>query len=163
MSLSGIFLSLFLGPNISPFPIRKKNKTKKLPIMVYIIPNFWKTCFHSHFYAHFQEFYEGQSKQQICYSFILLVSIYLKCRHNINFSQLWWSKCFFSNSTGPWSRFQKSRKIPNYQKNTYCPFTHQFYSSIWSSNYDRHSLPVTEMEKNISGFIQASMSKFKDF
>ena len=26
-----------------------------------------KTCFHSHFYANFQEFYEGQSKQQISY------------------------------------------------------------------------------------------------
>ena len=37
-----------------------------------------KTCFHSHFYANFQEFYEGQLKQQICNSFLLLILIYLK-------------------------------------------------------------------------------------
>ena len=36
-----------------------------------------KTCFHSHFYANFHEFYEpGQSKQQICYSFILLFNLF---------------------------------------------------------------------------------------
>ena len=39
-----------------------------------------KTCFHSHFYANFHEIYEGQLKQQICYSFIMLILIYLKWR-----------------------------------------------------------------------------------
>ena len=113
-----IFLSLIWGPNICPFPIKNE---QKLPKMAYIIPNFlvlnfgenfikiqtkiaklqihencikmWmKTCFHSHFYANFHEFYERQSKQHICYSFILLISIYLKRRSSINSSQFWWSE-----------------------------------------------------------------------
>ena len=46
-----------------------------------------KTCFHSHFYANFHEFYEGQSKQQICYNFILLISIHLKWQPSINSKQ----------------------------------------------------------------------------
>ena len=38
-----------------------------------------ETCFHSHFYANFQSFYNGQLKQQICYSFIWCLN-YLKWR-----------------------------------------------------------------------------------
>ena len=76
---------------------------QKLPKMVYLIPNFLvlhfgenfmkirtkipnlqmqenlhknlnETCFHSHFYANFREFSDVQLKQQICYSFTLLIS-----------------------------------------------------------------------------------------
>ena len=36
-----------------------------------------KNMFSCTFYANFHEFYEGQLKQQICYSFILLILIYL--------------------------------------------------------------------------------------
>ena len=44
-----------------------------------------KICFHSHFYANFlckfaYKFYVGQLKQQICYSFILLILIDLNLR-----------------------------------------------------------------------------------
>ena len=47
-------------------PSQFKNEQKKLPKMVYFIPNFlvlhfgenfMKTCFHSHFYANFYEFF----------------------------------------------------------------------------------------------------------
>ena len=35
-----------------------------------------ESMFHSHFYANFHEFYEGQFKQKIYYRFILLILIY---------------------------------------------------------------------------------------
>ena len=50
----------------------------------------------------FHEFYEGQLKQQICYSFILLILIYLK-----------WRSCiiFFPNFDGPnaFSQLQQAK------------------------------------------------------
>ena len=71
-----------------------------------------KTCFHSHFYANFHEFYEGQL---ICYSFILLISIHLKWRPSINFSNFDGPNIFFPISTGPQSQFQNGKKVPGVQ------------------------------------------------
>ena len=34
-----------------------------------------KTCFHPHFHAIFRSLYDGQLKQQTCYSFTLLISL----------------------------------------------------------------------------------------
>ena len=65
-----------------------------------------KICFHSHFYANCHEFDEGQSKQQICYSFILLISIYLKWRLVTILPNFDGPNAFFPNSTGPGPNFR---------------------------------------------------------
>ena len=107
----------FPKPDLSPIlaPSQFKNE-QKLPKMVYIIPNFLvlhfgesfmkirtkiaKLQIHENLHKNvnekmfsftslckFYEFYEGQLKQQIFYSFILLILIYLKWQSSINFSQ----------------------------------------------------------------------------
>ena len=86
---------------IAPFPIKRWAKTSQNGVYYsqFLSSTFWwkfhenlkknssyrstkicikmwmKTCFHLHFYANFHKFYEGQLKQQIRYSFILLISI----------------------------------------------------------------------------------------
>ena len=84
-----------------------------------------KTCFHSHFYAKFfLSLYGGQFKQQIDYSFNLLISnmVFNPLKwwsspfrlHHI--SQFRWSKCWFFSPqfNSRWLRLQKVRKIPEY-------------------------------------------------
>ena len=67
----------------------------------------------------FLSFYEGQLKQQICYSFALLIS-YIHGWFLINYK--WqpsslrinqvYPTSFFPNFTGPWPQIMKGRKIP---------------------------------------------------
>ena len=98
---TGIFLDLIWGGILAPWEFRNKQKIPKfvytipifLPLVLYFGENFMKIRrkipkrqmnenlhknvkhFHSHFYATFHEFfYGGQLKQQICYSFTLLIS-----------------------------------------------------------------------------------------
>ena len=70
----------------------------------------------------FMSYYNGQLKQQICYSFTLLfntnmVLINLKWQsssfrlHQV-FPILMVQMLFSINSTGPWPRLQKGREIP---------------------------------------------------
>ena len=62
------------------------------------------------------KFYEGQLMQQICYSFILLISIYQKWQSSSFslsiFPNYDGPNAFSPNSTGPWSQLQNGRKIP---------------------------------------------------
>ena len=75
-----------------------------------------KTGFHSHFYAIFQDFYAAQLKQQICYTFTLLISymilMHLKWQSSSSFPNLMVQMLVFPFSTGPWPRLKKGRKIP---------------------------------------------------
>ena len=58
-------------------------------------------------------FYGGQLKQQICYSFTLIISYMVFNSGPVLVFPIWWSKCFISsNSTGPWPRLQRGRNIP---------------------------------------------------
>ena len=79
-----------------------------------------KTSFHSPFYANFHEFYEGQFKKQICYTYILLIShmvfnlfkmVTSSFRLHPIFPILMVQMLFSPNSTCPWPRLQKERKI----------------------------------------------------
>ena len=52
----------------------------------------WSLCFHSHFYANFHEFYEGQL---MCYNFILLFNLF-KMAVQYNFSPILMVQMLFS-------------------------------------------------------------------
>ena len=70
----------------------------------------------------FLSFYEGQLKQQICYSFILQYLIWFLIHLEWRSSSFALYQIFPSlivhaffpkfNSTGPWPQLQKGRKIP---------------------------------------------------
>ena len=67
----------------------------------------------------FMSFYDEQLKQQICYSFILLIPYMFFNPFNI--CRLVLLDCiklvqmfFPQNSTGPWPQLQTDRKIPGY-------------------------------------------------
>ena len=80
-------------------------------------------------------FYGGQLKQQICYSFTLLIS-YMVFNPLKMAVQFFWAlssfpnfdgpNAFSRNSTGPWPRLQKGRKITVDDNSTYL-------STIWIS------------------------------
>ena len=74
------FLVLQFGEKI-------RTKIAKLQIHENLHKNVNENMFSFTFYANFREFHEGQLKQQICYSFILLILIYLKWQFSINSSQ----------------------------------------------------------------------------
>ena len=63
----------------------------------------------------FLSFYEGQLKQQICYSFILLISHMAFNPFKMvasNFPKFDGPNASSPNSTGPWPQLQKGWKIP---------------------------------------------------
>ena len=78
----------------------------------------------------FMSFYDEKLKLQICYSFTLLIPkmffIHLKWRsgcfrpHQV--LQILMVQVFFPNSTGPWPRLQKGRKIPEYMSTNHVKF-----------------------------------------
>ena len=75
-SQSGVYHSQFLSSTFGEIFIKIQTKIAKLLIHENLHTYVNDKMFHSHFYANFQEFYEGQLKQQICYSFILLILIF---------------------------------------------------------------------------------------
>ena len=108
---------VYIIPNFSVLHFGEKfmkmgTKIGKLQIHENLHKNVNENMFSFIFVCKFSEFYEGQSKQQICYSFLLLISIYLKWRSSINSSNFDGPNAFFPNPTVPWSQFQKGRKTP---------------------------------------------------
>ena len=70
-NINSNFLVLHFGENF----MKIWTKIAKLQMYENLQKKMWmKTCFHSHFYAFCPRFYKEQLKQQICYSFILLIS-----------------------------------------------------------------------------------------
>ena len=63
----------FLVPLFGENFMKISTKIPKLQMHEILHENMNGNCFHSHFYANFMRFYDGQFKQQICYSFTLLI------------------------------------------------------------------------------------------
>ena len=108
------FLVLHFGESF----MKIRTKYQSYRCMKICIRMWMKTCFHSHFYTNFQSFYDGQLKQQTCYSLIWCF-IHLKWqassfRLHQNFPILMVQILFSPNSTGPWPRPQKGREITIY-------------------------------------------------
>ena len=135
---SGIFLSLIWGQILAFSQFKNE---QNLPKMVYIIPHFFlvlhfgenflkirtkiakiqihenlhknlnENMFSFTFLCIFHEFDECQSKQQICYSFILLISIYFDGSPISILPNFDGPNAFFPNSTGPCPNFRKVGKF----------------------------------------------------
>ena len=64
------FLFLHFGESF----LKTQTKIPKLQMHENVHKMLMKTCFQSHFMEIFMSFYDEQLKQQICYSFTLLIS-----------------------------------------------------------------------------------------
>ena len=88
-----------------------RSKYKKLQMHEKLHKMWMKTCFHSHFYAFFHVLLWWAIKAALHCWFLICFLIHLKWRSNSSFPNLMVLMLFFPNSTGPWPRLQKGRKI----------------------------------------------------